>query len=85
VSYKDCHFLVGDDIFLISFSDLYDLFKLNVLDISNALLHIVSPQKLDSSIYSIYVLYVSNKFGILRVGTCNNKHFIKWKGVSCIS
>jgi hypothetical protein len=34
VSYKDCHFLVGDDIFLISWSDLYDLFNLDVLDIS---------------------------------------------------
>jgi hypothetical protein len=25
------------------------------------------------------VLYVSNKFGILRVGTCNNKLFIEWE------
>jgi hypothetical protein len=79
VSYKDCHFLVGDGFFLISFSDLYDLFNLDVLHISNALLHIISPQKLASSIFSIYVLYVSNKFGILRVGTCNNKLFIKQK------
>jgi hypothetical protein len=34
VSYKDHHFLVGDDIFIITFFDLYDLFNLNVLDIS---------------------------------------------------
>jgi hypothetical protein len=34
VAYKDHHFLVGDDFFLISFSDLYDLFNLNVLDAS---------------------------------------------------
>jgi hypothetical protein len=34
VSYKDHHFLVGDGIFLISWFDLYDLFNLNVLDIS---------------------------------------------------
>jgi hypothetical protein len=33
VSYKDHHFLVGDDIFLISWSDLYDLFNLYVLDV----------------------------------------------------
>jgi hypothetical protein len=34
VSYKDFHFLVGDSIFLISWSDLYDLFNLDALDIS---------------------------------------------------
>jgi hypothetical protein len=34
VSYKDRHFLVGDSFFLISFSDLYNLFNLDVLDIS---------------------------------------------------
>jgi hypothetical protein len=34
VSYKDLHFLVGDDIFLISWSDLYNLFNLNALDAS---------------------------------------------------
>jgi hypothetical protein len=34
VSYKDCHFLVGDNVFLISWSDLYDLFNLDALDIS---------------------------------------------------
>jgi hypothetical protein len=34
VSYKDRHFLVGDDFFLISFSDLYDLFNLDMLDVS---------------------------------------------------
>jgi hypothetical protein len=26
----------------------------------------------------MHVLYVCNKFGILHVGTCNNKLFIKW-------
>jgi hypothetical protein len=34
VLYKDYHFLVGDGFFLISFSDLYDLFNLNVLNVS---------------------------------------------------
>jgi hypothetical protein len=34
VSYKDRHFLVGDGIILISWFDLYDLFNLNVLDVS---------------------------------------------------
>jgi hypothetical protein len=34
VSYKDCHFLVGDGTFIITFSDLYDLFNLDMLDIS---------------------------------------------------
>jgi hypothetical protein len=34
VSFKEEHFLVGNDTFLISWSDLYDLFNLNVLDIS---------------------------------------------------
>jgi hypothetical protein len=34
VSYKDCHFLLGDDIFLILWSDLYNLFNLDALDIS---------------------------------------------------
>jgi hypothetical protein len=34
VPYKDRHFLVGDGIFLISCSDLYDLFNLDALDIS---------------------------------------------------
>jgi hypothetical protein len=34
VSYKDHHFLVGDGIFLISWSDLYDLFNLDALDVS---------------------------------------------------
>jgi hypothetical protein len=34
VRFKDRHFLVGDDIFVISFSDLYDLFNLDALDIS---------------------------------------------------
>jgi hypothetical protein len=32
--YKDGHFLVGDDFFLISFFDLYDLFNLDALDVS---------------------------------------------------
>jgi hypothetical protein len=34
VSYKDHHFLVGDGIFLISWSNLYDLFNLDTLDVS---------------------------------------------------
>jgi hypothetical protein len=34
VLYKDHYFLVGDDIFLISWSDLYELFSLDVLDVS---------------------------------------------------
>jgi hypothetical protein len=38
------------------------------------MVRIVISKKLASS---IYVLYVSNNFGILRVGTCNNKLFIK--------
>jgi hypothetical protein len=33
LSYKDHHFLVSDDIFLISWFDLYDLFNLNALDV----------------------------------------------------
>jgi hypothetical protein len=33
VSYKDRHFLVGDDFFLISFSDLYDLLNLDVVSL----------------------------------------------------
>jgi hypothetical protein len=34
VQFKDFHFLVGDDIFVITFSNLYDLFNLDALDIS---------------------------------------------------
>jgi hypothetical protein len=34
VLYKDHHFLVGDDIFIITFSDLYDIFNIDALDIS---------------------------------------------------
>jgi hypothetical protein len=34
VSYKDRHFLMDDGIFLISFFDIYDLFNLDVLDVS---------------------------------------------------
>jgi hypothetical protein len=34
VQYKDRHFMVGDDIFVITFSNLYDLFNLDALDIS---------------------------------------------------
>jgi hypothetical protein len=34
VSYKEHHFLVGDDIFLISWFDLYNLFNLDALDVS---------------------------------------------------
>jgi hypothetical protein len=33
-SFKEEHFLVGNNIFLISWSNLYDLFNLNKLDIS---------------------------------------------------
>jgi hypothetical protein len=33
-SFKEEHFLVGNDIFLISWSNLYDLFNLDMLDIS---------------------------------------------------
>jgi hypothetical protein len=33
-SYKDCLFLVGDDVFMVTFSNLYDLFNLDALDIS---------------------------------------------------
>jgi hypothetical protein len=33
VSYKEEHFLVGEGVFLISWSDLYDLFTLDALDI----------------------------------------------------
>jgi hypothetical protein len=33
-SYKDRHFLVSDDIFMVTFSDLYDLFNIDMLDIS---------------------------------------------------
>jgi hypothetical protein len=33
-SYKEEHFLVGNDIFLISWSNLYELFNLDMLDIS---------------------------------------------------
>jgi hypothetical protein len=34
VSYKEWHFLVRDDIFLISWSNLYDLLNLDALDVS---------------------------------------------------
>jgi hypothetical protein len=34
VSYMDRQFLVSDDVFLIQFSALYDLFNLDVLDVS---------------------------------------------------
>jgi hypothetical protein len=34
VSYKDREFMVGDNFFLISFFNLYDLFNLNALDVS---------------------------------------------------
>jgi hypothetical protein len=33
-AFKEKHFLMGEGIFLISWSDLYDLFSLNALDIS---------------------------------------------------
>jgi hypothetical protein len=44
VQYKEHHFLVSDDIFVISFYDLYDLFTLATLD-SHALLCIVSKNQ----------------------------------------
>jgi hypothetical protein len=34
VLYKYRHFLVGDSVFIITFSNLYDLFNIDVLDIS---------------------------------------------------
>jgi hypothetical protein len=34
VQYKDRHFLLDDDIFVVTFADLYDLFTLDALDIS---------------------------------------------------
>jgi hypothetical protein len=34
VSYKDRQFLMGDEYLIISFSDLYDLFNLDTLDVS---------------------------------------------------
>jgi hypothetical protein len=34
VLYKDHHFLVGDDVFVIAFSNLYDLFNLDMLDVT---------------------------------------------------
>jgi hypothetical protein len=43
VPYKDHHSLVGVGIFIITFFDLYDLCNLAALDISIALLCIVSP------------------------------------------
>jgi hypothetical protein len=54
VSYKVRHFLVGDSIFLISWSDLYDLFNLDVLDIS-LMRCFTSPQKPASSIYILNI------------------------------
>jgi hypothetical protein len=34
VTFKEEHFLVGNDIFLIPWSDLYNLFNLDAMDIS---------------------------------------------------
>jgi hypothetical protein len=34
VKYRQSHFLMDDDVFIISLSDLYDLFNLDVLDVS---------------------------------------------------
>jgi hypothetical protein len=34
VQFKDRHFLLGDDILVVTFFDLYDLFTLDALDIS---------------------------------------------------
>jgi hypothetical protein len=33
-SYKDHHFVVGDNIFMVAFSNFYDFFNLDTLDIS---------------------------------------------------
>jgi hypothetical protein len=52
--------------------------------ISYVLLRIVSPQKLASSIYSKYVLHVSNKFDILCVVTCNIK-LVRKKGIESLA
>jgi hypothetical protein len=52
---KENHFLVGEGIFLISWSDLYDLYPRCVGYLSNALLHNISPQKLASSIYILNI------------------------------
>jgi hypothetical protein len=34
VQFKDHHFLLGNDIFVVTFHDLYNLFTLDALDIS---------------------------------------------------
>jgi len=34
VQYKKNHFLTDDGVFIVSFSDLYDLFNLDALDVS---------------------------------------------------
>jgi hypothetical protein len=34
VKYRQSHFLTDDDVFIISLSDLYDLFNLDALDVS---------------------------------------------------
>jgi hypothetical protein len=34
VKYKQSHFLMDDDVFIISLSNLYDLFNLDALDVS---------------------------------------------------
>jgi hypothetical protein len=34
IQFKDHHFLVGDDIFVVTFSNLYDLFNLDTLNAS---------------------------------------------------
>jgi hypothetical protein len=34
VKYRQSHFLIDDGVFIISLSDLYDLFNLNMLDVS---------------------------------------------------
>jgi hypothetical protein len=34
VKYRQSHFLTNDDVFIISLSDLYDLFNLDTLDVS---------------------------------------------------
>jgi hypothetical protein len=58
VSFKEELFLVGNSIILISRSDLYDVLKLDALDISLMHFHIVSLQKLASSLYILNICVI---------------------------
>jgi hypothetical protein len=58
VSFKEELFPVGNINFLISRSDLYDLLKLDALDISLMCFHIVSLQKLSSSLYILNICVI---------------------------